>query len=92
MSYPVETTMETRKATIRLAMRDALHSTHPADLERSEAFTVLIQGIEMLDWEEITVDQEEAWLRGLLEAGWYLAPAIEQLPADLRRRLAEEQR
>jgi hypothetical protein len=68
-------TTETRKGAIRLAIQDALEHTALDEGLTNEAFTVMRQGIEMLEWGEITDQQEERWLTSMLETGWQLTPS-----------------
>jgi len=75
----MKTTLTERQAAVRLAVRDALKWTDPTTLN-SESFTVLSEGIDMLAWSTLSEFEEEAWLERLLEARWYLAPAVD--PAE----------
>jgi hypothetical protein len=77
-----EATLRERQGAVRLAMCDALSWTDPTTLN-SESFTVLAEGIEMLDWTTFSEADEEAWLERLLEARWNLGAAVDPTqPAD----------
>lgn len=72
---------EELRDSVQITILDALRWTEPHEVDDT-AFAVLAEGLELLQSApEAPEAKEEAWITDVLNAGWELAPSLEQSEA-----------